>query len=370
MKKITFFIVFMIFALCFPSISFAEDFFASSENEAFALSPDEHIPELVSEKLDENGLAPESENHMDKLLELAINAHKKQISSLLPEIATLVAIVMLMAVVYKIIDNQSHIKIISYVSALFIAIQLMDVFFETAAAASSALDELAELLSAVIPSFGAVLLLSGSSFSAMASEASLGAVLTLIRNVLGDFLTPAVSVLFVIIISEKISPIFAELRLSAVFKKYFMLALSFTTATMLTVLSFQNILASSKDSLSVRTVKFAASSFIPVVGGAVAESLKTVGAGIKYLKGTVGISVALAIFCIVLPVIVSIVSLKLLLAFTSLLGGVTGALKEKELIEAFVNILDILNGIIICVSILSILIIVLFVTSGINIGAV
>ncbi len=361
-------ITLIIIVILAPFTVFADDIIVGSDEPEFNPSADDYIPDEVDEILKENGISIESESLIQTLLALTVGGLKTSITEMLPKLFVIITIIIISATVSKIIDNSSILKIIEFISTLFLALDLMSIFNSVTKVTSTALSDIGELLTLVLPSFCSLLLLGGGNFSAMASSASLGAVLAFLKNVLSEFITPMVSVMFTLIIIEKLSPGFEQMKVSGMLKKYFMLLLSFTTTVMLTVISFQSILGASKDSISARTLKFTASNFIPVVGGAVSESLKTVGAGIQYLKSTVGISVALAVFSVVIIPIATLFSLKLMLSLMSLFCGLVGAGRCKEVITEILNIIDILNGIIICITILSILSIVLFVVTGFTVG--
>ncbi len=366
MKRII--ITFLILLMLSPVTVYASEITSNSDEPSFEASADAYIPDKVGEKLEENGILIESDSLMSTLLTLVLGSIKNSLNDMLPKIFIIMSIMIISATSAKIIDNSSFLKIIEFISTLFLLFELISLFNLVTKTVNSVLSEISEILTLVIPSFCSVLLLGGGNFSAMASSASLGAVLGFLKNILSEFLTPAVSVMFILIITEKLAPNFEQIKVSATIKKYFMMILSFTTTVMLTVISFQSILGASKDSISARTLKFTASNFIPVVGGAVSESLKTVGAGIKYLKNTVGISVALAIFSVVILPLSTLFSLKIILSLLSLSGGLIGASKAKEVIDSFLNIVDILNGIIICITVLSILVTVLFVITSFTVG--
>ncbi len=366
MKKAV--IIFVLLIIFSPVSVFADEITAGTDSPEFEVSADNYLPDKIEETLEENGIFIDSDNLIQTLLAITVNCIKDSLKSILPKIPVIMSVMIIFATAVKIIDNTPLLKIIEFISTLFLSFELISVFNLVTEITQNALSDISEILTLVIPSFCSVLLLGGGNFSAMASSASLGAVLGFLKNVLSDFLTPAVSIMFTLIIIEKLAPSFEQIKVSATLKKYFMMLLSFTTTVMLTVISFQSILGSSKDSLSARTLKFTASNFIPVVGGAVSESLKTVGAGIKYLKNTVGISVALAIFSTVILPLATLFSIKMILSLLSLSGGLIGASKAKDIIDSFTNIIDILNGIVICVTVLSILVTVLFITTGFTLG--
>ncbi len=366
MKKL--FFLLLLFTIFSPVTVFANEITANSNSPEFEISADAYIPDKVGENLEENGVSLDSDNLIHTLLSITLNSIKSALSEITPKICVIISIMIITTTISKITDNASFLKIIDFISILFLSLELVSIFNSVTQITGKALADVGDILTLVIPSFCSVLLLGGGNFSAMASSASLGAILGFLKNILSEFLTPTVSVMFTLIIIEKLSPSFEQMKISATLKKYFLMVLSFTTTVMMTVISFQSILGASKDSLSARTLKFTASNFIPIVGGAVSESLKTVGAGIKYLKNTVGISVAFSIFLTVIFPLATLFSLKIMLSLLSLSGGLIGASRPKEVIDSFLNIIDILSGIIICVTLLSILVTVLFVVTGFTVG--
>ena len=66
-------------------------------------------------------------------------------------------------------------------------------------------------------------------------------------------------------------------------------------------LGAQTTLAARADSLRFRTVRFAVSSSIPIVGGGVAEALRTAAGGVSWLRGVVGVGGVILLLWLLLP---------------------------------------------------------------------
>lgn len=86
--------------------------------------------------------------------------------------------------------------------------------------------------------------------------------------------------------------------------KTFKWLLGFSMAVFTAVLSVKQLLCDSIDTVSGRAVKFAVSSFVPVVGGALADAYKTVQGSIGLLKSGTGVFVIIAVAVTFLPVII------------------------------------------------------------------
>ena len=80
---------------------------------------------------------------------------------------------------------------------------------------------------------------------------------------------------------------------------------------LLAVIAFNGTLAASKDSASLRGLKFATSNIIPLVGSSVSEAMKTLIAGATEIKSTLGIAASYSILYTTLPGIISIFIQKL-----------------------------------------------------------
>ena len=81
--------------------------------------------------------------------------------------------------------------------------------------------------------------------------------------------------------------------------------LSFGMALFTAVLGLRQVLTSAADSLTGRAAKFALSSFVPVVGSALGEALRTVQGSVTVLKSGVGVFVILALGVTFLPTVLS-----------------------------------------------------------------
>lgn len=365
MKKVIILLVFMLFTM--PV--YAEEITVSdSETDIGLPKAEEIIPPEVSELLSQNGISLFEGNVSDNVFSFIISVISTVSDNGFDGLSKALGLVVISLIISKIIDKDPCKKIITYITTLAIAISCFEVFKVLIADMYGSLQAVDELLSAILPAFSATLLLSGGAFSSIASSASLGAVLALLEVILSDFIAPCVSLMLLFSVFERLSPELSAVNAVSSIKKHIISAITFITMLMLTVISFQSILASSKDSVSVRSVKFAAANFIPIVGSAVGEAFKTVSAGIGYLKTTLGISSAVAVMITVLPTVIKLFFAKLgfgILAFSS---GSAGALSEKAMLDSFSLVIDIMLSIIICIGVLSILIAVLFVTASVTVG--
>ncbi len=366
MKKL---IIFLVFILLSTPAYAKEITVNDSEYDIDLPSSEEIIPSEVTEILSQNGVSLIEGNVSENIFAFILSVLSSVSNDGFGGLSKALGLVVITLIISRIIDKDPYKKIISYISALAIAVSCFEVFKMLIADMKGSLRAVDELLSAILPAFSATLLLSGGAFSSIASSASLGAILTLLEVILSNVIAPCVTLMLVFSVFERLSPELSTVNAVSSIKKHIISAITFITMLMLTVISFQTILASSKDSVSMRSVKFAAANFIPIVGSAVGEALRTVSAGMKYLKTTLGISSAAAILITVLPTVIKLFFAKLGFGILAFFSGTAGASSEKAMIDSFSSVIDIMLSIIICIGILSILVTVLFSITGVSVGA-
>jgi len=83
--------------------------------------------------------------------------------------------------------------------------------------------------------------------------------------------------------------------------------------------------------MSARTVKFVAGNMIPVVGSTVGETMKTLAASVKVLRGTVGMAGVCVIALLLLPVITELMLTRLALGAAASIGELMGRRGEARL---------------------------------------
>jgi stage III sporulation protein AE len=109
-------------------------------------------------------------------------------------------------------------------------------------------------------------------------------------------------------------------------KRTYTLSISFLMGIFGFVLGTQSLLAKASDTLALRTARFAAGSFLPLVGGSVSEALRTVAGSVEYLRASVGTGAILVLFFAFLPTFLSV----LLTRITFLLGGAVANMLSCE----------------------------------------
>ena len=228
-------------------------------------------------------------------------------------------------------------------SILWILLSVLPPMTESFSNALSAVSLGADFLLAFIPIFTGVIAMSGKPLlSAAYSSVMLG-----MSNLLSFMnakvllpLTQGFTMLHVVsVLQEKhtLEPIAAFL------KKCVHIILGFAATLFTGLLTLKGTLASSGDSLSVRGIKMAVGTAIPVIGGTLSEAYTSVLGSMALIRSTVGVFGILVIVLMHLPSVLELLLWYLALSCAAAIGGALGQDTAKKLLEGFAGAAALLN---------------------------
>lgn len=208
-----------------------------------------------------------------------------------------------------------------------------------------AADGAAVFLASFVPAYAAILIASGqptlaASYNTLlltGAEVSFG----IIRQLALPLLTVALGIGTVGSVCEKsrVSPIAAALAKAA---GWFTVTV---TALFTALLAFQSTVAVSADSVGQRAAKMTVSSFVPLVGGVLSETVGTVTGCLRLLRSTLGMLGAAATVALVLPAAAGCVAWLLSLRLCRIVAELCGVSSVNALLAAVQSALRALVGI-------------------------
>jgi stage III sporulation protein AE len=195
--------------------------------------------------------------------------------------------------------------------------------------------------------------MGGNVGAAVASSGGLAIYMTVLEQLVSRSIIPFCGVCMALALVHTLDPSLRTGMLSSTVKKNYTTALAFLMMLLLAMLASQTTLAAKSDTLAMKSVKFAAGSLIPVVGGSVSELLRTVSAGVGYLRGTVGICGTLLLVLTLLPTLVELLLLRAVWQISASVADLLGCEGEKKLLEEFSSLLGyLIAAVSICSSVL------------------
>ena len=135
-------------------------------------------------------------------------------------------------------------------------------------------------------------------------------------------------------------------------KKFAYIIIGVAMSIFLAVLSIQGVVSSATDNVASKTAKFFISSFVPIIGPSISESLGSLKACISLLKSSVGIYAVIAILITILPLLISTVIYKLSLTLCADIAEMFFVDSIKNVLTALNQALSLILAVLLCVSIM------------------
>ena len=226
----------------------------------------------------------------------------------------------------------------SFMITLIITVTIFATGFGTIESTVSYFGTLNAFTSASVPLMGSLYIMGGNAAAAVATSAGLSLFMTVLEEIVGQSIVPfcGICLALALIGACEGGPRLGGLLTSL--KKNYTLMLSFFMMLLLAMLGSQTILGASKDTLAMRSAKFAAGSMIPVVGGSVAELLRSVSASVGYMRSAVGICGVLLLLLLMLPTLVELLLARATWQICSFFAEILGCDGEKRLLDEFASI--------------------------------
>ncbi len=170
-------------------------------------------------------------------------------------------------------------------------------------------DKMVIFMQALLPVMLTLMVAVGGITSAAILHPIIFVSITAIGTIIKNVILPLIFFAAVLDIISHLSSRFQVSRLGGLMKTCAMSALGILSTLFLGLLALQGVAGAVGDSLAVRTAKFAADAFIPVVGGVFSEALEAVVGSSLLLKNAVGIG-GLIVICLIMVIpLLKIISL-------------------------------------------------------------
>ena len=172
-------------------------------------------------------------------------------------------------------------------------------------------ERLSSLMSAMIPMMGTVWAMGGNVSTASAGTGTLYVFLSACEILCAKAVMPLCCFLTALALCNALSPQIGMRGLSGAVKKTYTFSMGMTMTVLLASLSTQTTLTAAADSVTARAAKTVSGTMIPMVGGSVGETLRTVAAGVQYLKSVIGVGGIVFLLLLTLPTLAGLVLTRL-----------------------------------------------------------
>ncbi len=367
MKKTIIFISVLILC-CFScgTIIFAED--SSDEEEIqneitqeIESAIESDVPDEADDFLNDNDISaddPESVSEIgvgdwfDYILGLAEN----YISRPLKLLGALLLITIFTSVATGILNSNSKLSdIISIVSVLSCTAVLFETISDCVESVSGTITNLSVFIASYVPIFSSVVATCGNASSGVSYYVLVLLLCEVITFIINFVLMPFISFSLASSIIESINPNLSVNGFSRGLLSAAKWILGLITTIFIGVTSIQSIIGTSVDTVGVKAAKFAASSMIPVVGGAMSDAYSTMMGSLSLIKNSVGVLGIIIILVTVLKPVVSVACLKIIIWFSGVIAAFFEQNRICSLLKGINSVLSILLGVVACFTLIFII---------------
>ncbi len=309
------------------------------------------LPEGLEESKDETEIAGKING--EYLAGLCSDLFRQGIGAGLRLFASLLGLILVCGVLQRCGDIflRDKTPIFEYALLLIAALEIYSSVYSLFELTRSYISQINDYMTGISAAMGGIFLLSANVGTAAVQSAWFGLLLTVSEKISYQLLFPLLQISFALTLVSSLCP---EMNLRSVtaFIRQICTTLLVGAMTLITVLmSFQTSIASAADSLGMRSIKFAASNVIPLIGGLVSDSLRTMAASLTLVKSTAGlVSIVGLLLCALLP-LAMLFTCKYSLSLSGVAADLLQTTSVKPLIEEAGKLVGFLIAIILIFSI-------------------
>ena len=371
MKKIIAIFTFVLIsaALLAISVSASETSFnIDSEYSSFF----EDLPEGIDGRLPSNvnGNDPvhdaESLTTWDFLLGFIGSGVVSAFKQILPMFVKLLGLILISAVVSSFRNSlePKTSKILAFCQCAAASVVLVTMHGDTLLLVSKHLTDLMALVNLMTPITVTLYAAGGNVASAGVSASAMTVFMNFCQNILAKTVIPFCGICLSLTTVSALTPSLGLGGFINLIKRYYTRTLTFMMSILCAILAAQSAIAAGSDSISLRAAKFVAGSTIPVIGGSVSESMRTLAASITLLRRAFGVTGIVLIALLTLPVIILLLVTKAIIGISASAAELLGCDNEKRLLNGISDIYGSLTAVVTAVSLMFVFMLTLLAVSG------
>ena len=314
-----------------------EDFLAGIPEEIIPFLPDGIFSDNAEERME----AVEEIAQPEGFLAIIFDMLGFRMKDALGMLARLISLVLLASVahsMYSSIGGEASREAFSFCTTAAIVAAVIGEQSEMIKMADQFLERLLTLVNSMLPLIGVLYAAGGNVGTATVGTTSLGFFISVCENLCAVTLMPAVGICLAFSAASAFSSGISLGEISGTFKKMYTYGIGLLMAIMAMVMGMQNQLTAKADSLGARAAKYALGSFIPVVGGTVGDSFRTVAASIEYIRGAAGGLAIIIILLLLMPSLISLALGRSAVNISSAVAKMLGCEREGRLLSEIGNV--------------------------------
>lgn len=289
------------------------------------------LPGEVADELAESGITPDNSGALGLsvggVLDWLWQLFREEVTAPLRMLAALCGVALLCAVTEALRDSSGSSQAVNafgIVGVLAGAGMMCAYVTQCVVRTGETLQAGGAFLLTFVPVFAGIMAVTGQLSTATAFNAVVLVASQVFSQLMITVLMPMTSSILGISVAGAVNPDLNIERVAELVKKIIIWAMGLLITVFVGLLSIQSFVTSSADSLTMKATKFAVSSSVPIVGGAVSDALGTVKGSLGLLKSSTGTFGIVAAVALLVPNLLSVLCYKIALAAAAAVSELFG----------------------------------------------
>ena len=291
----------------------------------------------------------------------------KELSANLHLMGKLLFLAVLCALLENLQNSFAHsgISLLAYgLCFVFLAVIALHAFYNALHLVSGTVNNMVGFMQALLPLMISLLAGVGALTCAALFTPLMLFVISSVSVIIKDVVLPLLFLTAALECVNYMSDKYKLSNLAGVLKQAGIVILGVTLVVFVGIISIQGVAGSIADGLTLRTAKYATSTFIPVVGGMFADAVELVMGASLLIKNSVGIFGVITVGLLCLTPIIKLLSLVFMLKITGALIQPMGDEKMAKCLDAMGNTLLLVLGALLTVALMFFLAITMIIAAG------
>ncbi len=249
----------------------------------------------------------------------------------LPNIIKMTAIAILSGLLVNL--NQEGSEIGTYAAVAIVSTVSVKTFSYVLSVAKETIDSLFLFISSLMTPLATVM--SAGAVSKGAAAGVTFVAMQVFIHICKSVIIPVICVITVFSVTDKVGQRAYLSGITNILKSVLKWGTGFMILIYTVVIGLNTQASAALDNLAGKSIKYAVGTFVPVVGGALSDSLETVIASAKTMAGALGISGVLGVLYICLVPLVNICAISLSFKLAAAVASVTSEKRVSTVIDEF-----------------------------------
>lgn len=299
-----------------------------------------------------NGTIPSSR----EIIKFIIDVVLKEASTSAKTLLMLIIPVLLMGILSNISINDSGVcEMANLASYLAVSGIIIYVFSDIARLSKETVDNINAASNCMIPVLYSIMLTMGKVTSYTVMHPTVIFLSRIIMLIVKNGIFPLIMLNFALSITDNITEQEKFKRISTLIMKFTKWVLIFLITLFTAILSAQNILSHSFDSVALKGTKFLVANFIPVIGGAISDGAESIGSSLVLIKNATGIAGIIGVLVIAFSPVIKIYIVSFMFFILSAVSQTVSGEKIAKVLDSTGSAVSMLGAVVISLSFLFII---------------